>query len=386
MLFGLLFLLAGAALLTITYILVRYAIIHFVPVQQEGRQAAGQGPGPLPPGTPVNTPVQASMSVTQAALDDQKGAVLRQLWTGSAIGLAIMSVISVLLGWWMAGRVLSPLRTITAAARRISATSLDQRLALQGPDDELKELGDTFDGLIGRLQVAFEAQRRFVANASHELRTPLARQRALGQVALCDPDATLTSLRTAHERILAAGEQQERLIEALLTLARGQAGIEVHEPFDLGRLTGEAIAARLAEAEQQEIVIHSSIRPAFVAGHRNLAERLVTNLLDNALRHNYPGGTIDVDTSVEEERPTLTVANSGPAVPAEAIDRLFQPFQRLSNDRTRRAGGLGLGLSIVRAIAQAHDGSVVATSRPGGGLVVTVTFPASTDHGGSMSQ
>ncbi|GAA2911805.1 sensor protein CutS [Actinoplanes cyaneus] len=382
LLFGLLFFATGATLLAITYLLVRYSILHISPGPVEGAQAApaGQGPSLLPEGSsgPIHqqSSMDFSMPATQAALESQKMVVLEQLWINSAFALAIMSAASVVLGWLMAGRVLRPLRTITTAARRISATSLNERLSLQGPDDELKELGDTFDGLLSRLQVSFEAQRRFVANASHELRTPLARQRALGQVALSNPHADEASLRAAHERILAAGAQQERLIEALLTLARGQAGIDTREPFDLGELAREVVTARQSDAEHRSVALRSSIAPATMAGHRNLTERLIINVIDNAIRHNVPGGRVDVETYVLDSRPLLVVSNTGPVVPAETIDRLFQPFQRLNTDRTSRTEGLGLGLSIVRAIAQAHEGTVTAVPRPGGGLTVTVAFPA----------
>jgi signal transduction histidine kinase len=248
-------------------------------------------------------------------------------------------------------------------------------LALQGPDDELKELGDTIDALLSRLEVSFEARHRFVANASHELRTPLTRQRAIGQVALADPEATTDSLRAAHERILVSGDQQERLIDALLTLAHGQAGIDVREPVDLADLVDDTIAARRTEAEQRSITVQSSIEPATVAGHRNLTERLVTNLIDNALRHNHSSGQLDIVLSTVDSCAVLTVGNTGPVVPAEEIDRLFQPFQRSQSGRAVPAKGFGLGLSIVEAVTQAHGGTVVATAPPTGGLVVTVTIP-----------
>ncbi|GIE92380.1 sensor histidine kinase [Actinoplanes regularis] len=387
-LFGLLFFGIGAALLITTYFLVRYSIMHFGSGPQDGAQMAPAGqaaPSPLLPEGggnmgPQQSSMEFSMPATEAALASQRVVVLQTLWVNSAIALAIMSAASVVLGWLMAGRVLRPLRTITAATRRISATSLNERLSLQGPDDELKELGDTFDGLLSRLQVSFEAQRRFVANASHELRTPLARQRALGQVALADPNASEASLRIAHERILAAGAQQERLIEALLTLARGQAGIEVREPFDLGELTREAVTSRQAEAEHRLIALRADITPALMAGHRNLTERLITNLIDNAIRHNTPHGWLEVRVTTLGARPVLTVRNTGPVVPPEAIDRLLQPFQRLQTERTTNTNGLGLGLSIVQAIVQAQDGTVHIAPLPGGGLAVTVTFPEPPVH------
>ncbi|MET9384256.1 HAMP domain-containing sensor histidine kinase [Streptomyces sp. NPDC002928] len=381
-----LFLVSGATLLAVTYFLVRHSVSGGPPAEGYAFAPGGgvkppsgaEGPF-VSPGPGQGIGGQGALDVLskqqQKALEDQKSEVMHQLLVQSGIALALMSVISVALGWVVAGRMLRPLRTITATARGISATSLHQRLALEGPGDELTELGDTFDGLLGRLEDSFQAQRQFVANASHELRTPLARQRALGQVALADPDATVDSLRGAHERILIAGRQQERLIEALLTLTRSNAGIDVREPFDLARLTHEVIDVRRGEAKNRNIALHLSISPAMGAGHRNLAERLVTNLVDNALRHNVPLGRIDVATWTEDGRATLVVTNTGPVVPLDAVDRLFQPFQRLGATREARAEGLGLGLSIVQAIANAHDATISTRARPAGGLSITVTFP-----------
>ncbi|MGP3953259.1 sensor histidine kinase [Streptomyces sp. 7N604] len=383
LLYGALFLVSGAALLTITYLLV----LNSDGGSLSGGQSAPDGGGTRPAETAGSTPPvpppqgrggESTRDVLPAQareiMELQRDAVLDDLLVQSAIALALMSVISIALGWVVSGRILRPLRTITAAARDISATSLHQRLALDGPSDELKELGDTFDGLLGRLETSFEAQRRFVANASHELRTPLARQRTLGQLALSDPDADVESLRAAHERILAAGSQQERLIEALLTLARSNAGIEVSRPFDLGRLAQEVVAARRTDAEQWLVTLRCSLSATFAAGHRPLAERLVINLVDNALRHNEPYGWVEVATADAHGRAVLTVANSGPGVPPSAVDQIFQPFQRLGDPRTN-GEGLGLGLSIVQAIAAAHDATLAAEARPEGGLVFTVGFP-----------
>jgi signal transduction histidine kinase len=386
LLYGGLFLISGAALLAITYVLVRHAVgggpfkgSDFVPAPGGSRGPTSPDPDTLPPPSQPGAIEMLSIQAEQALIR-QKAAVMHQLLINSGIALALMSVISIVLGWIVAGRILGPLRTITAAARDISATSLHQRLALDGPSDELKELGDTFDGLLGRLESSFQAQRQFVANASHELRTPLARQRALGQVALSDPDATVESLRTAHERILAAGAQQERLIEALLTLTRSHLGIEVRHPFDLAQLTREVVDARRSEAEYRTVTVQPSISAATAAGHRPLAERLVTNLVDNALRHNIPHGWVEVTIRTVDGHAVLTVANTGPVVPPEAIDQLFQPFQRLGTARTGRGEGLGLGLSIVQAIATAHDATITTSARPEGGLTITVTFPAMNNH------
>jgi signal transduction histidine kinase len=233
----------------------------------------------------------------------------------------------------------------------------------------------TFDALLARLEASFTAQRQFIANASHELRTPLARQRVISQVALADPGATADTLRTAHERVLASGAQQEQLIEALLTLARGQAGLDQQGAFDLAALTRRVLATRRSEAEYRNLTLHADLRPAPASGSPRLAERLAVNLVDNALRHNVPGGRINLTTSTRNSQAVLRVANTGTEIPAAAVDRLFQPFERLGTDRTSRGEGTGLGLSIVQAIADAHGASITARPRPGGGMLVEVTFP-----------
>ncbi|MEU6426216.1 ATP-binding protein [Microbispora sp. NPDC046973] len=391
-LYGGLFLVSGAALLAVTYGLVVGAVDRPPAVVKLAVTVASPSPtapaapapgtwGPPPGGEATDAVMAAAQRDVQRNMARQKSAMLHTLLVQSAIALGLMSLASVLLGWVVAGRVLRPLRTITSIARDISATSLHRRLALAGPRDELRELGDTFDALLARLDGSFQAQRQFVANASHELRTPLARQRVLGQVALADPEPTLESLRTAHERILAAGQQQERLIEALLTLARGHAGLDERHPFDLARLVREAVAARAPAAHERQVTLRPSTGAAVSSGHRALAERLVANLLDNAIRYNVPGGQVDVTTGTQAGRAVLTVANTGPVVPADAVERILLPFQRLGPARTGRRGssqGFGLGLSIVSAIASAHDATLTVVPRPGGGLVVTVGFPMAT--------
>jgi signal transduction histidine kinase len=375
--YGGLFLASGAGLLTVTYVLVRrqYTAKLFI---TSGKVGAGVavgaksftiGPQPEPPGATLLTPEQV---VAQAHA--QSSAALHQLLVQSGIALAIMALLSIWLGWLMAGRALRPLRTITNAAREISASNLHRRLALDGPDDELRQLGDTFDGLLGRLEATFEAQRRFVANASHELRTPLTLERALVEVALADPNATVDTLRRTCEQVLAAGEQQERLIEALLTLSRSQRGLDSRESVDLA-----AIAAQTLELTPHDrLRIGATLEPARTSGDPRLVERLVANLIGNAVQHNIPGGWIDVTTGTGAGRASITVANSGPVIPAGELDRLFQPFQRLDSERTSSSDGgrLGLGLSIVQAIAAAHTADVTAHARHEGGLQVEVGFPA----------
>ncbi|MFF0269995.1 sensor histidine kinase [Kribbella sp. NPDC004536] len=389
--YGGLFLASGAALLAITYVLVVHATSGFTFTGQNGSVASVSSPGKSAApraqeptnltqnGTlPGLTPEQARASVEQlqAQAAQQREAQLHQLVTQSGIALAIMAVVSIALGWIIAGRMLRKLRTITTAVREISATNLHDRLVLSGPNDEIKELGDTFDGLLARLEASFQAQRRFVANASHELRTPLTRQRALAQVALADPDPTVTSLRTAHERILTSGAQQERLIDSLLTLARGQVGPGDYQPFDLADLTYDALSVRRPAAEARQLSLDTRLRPATASGDRQLVERLITNLIDNAIRHNTPAGSIVVTTDTRAGAAVLSVTNSGPVIPPEEIDRLFEPFQRLGTDRTHHTEGHGLGLSIVQAIADTHNATITTKTPPDGGLEIEVSFPA----------
>jgi signal transduction histidine kinase len=397
LIYGGLFLICGAGLLAITYVLVDNATAGYFSSTGPGGRAAGAIVGPAasagkhgnpPAATQIISTGPGSRTVTltprqaralthrmQAAAASQHASEMHQLLIYSGVALAIMAAVSAGLGWIVAGRVLRPLRTITAAARDISATSLHRRLALRGPADELKELGDTFDGLLARLDASFAAQRQFVANASHELRTPLAWQRTLVQVALADPGADFESLRAACERVLTSGAHQERILEALLTLSRGQAGLGKREPFDLATLAGHVLRSRQPDAQDRQLAIHSALAPAPATGDPRLAERLIANLADNALRHNVPGGSVEVVTGTKNSRAILSVINTGPVVPAAAVGRLLQPFQRLAADRTGHGEGLGLGLSIVQAITQAHGAILTIRAQPSGGLHAEVSFP-----------
>ena len=303
----------------------------------------------------------------------QRASDSHQLLVDSGIALAVVALFALLAGWLVAGRMLRPIRTITRTARRISSTSLHERLALAGPDDELKELGDTLDDLFARLDAAFEAQRRFVAHASHELRTPLTRERTLVQVALGDP-STPEVWRTTGEELLASNREQEALIDGLLTLASSETGIEEVERVDLADIC-RAVVSRLDVADRRGVRLETTLRPAPVDGDPRLIERLAANLVDNAVTHNVADGRVHVSTNAEEGAAVLSVMNTGPAVSPDEIDRLFQPFQRLDPRRTLHANGHGLGLSIVRAVATAHGAGVVAEPMPDGGLTVSVTFP-----------
>lgn len=301
---------------------------------------------------------------------------MHRLLVDLGIALAIVAILSLGLGWFLAGRLLRPLQTITKAARSISAKSLHRRLALDGPRDELREVGDTFDELLERLERSFEAQRQFVANASHELRTPLTLERAIVEVALADPQASNQTLRATCQRVLAIGEQQERMIDALLVLARSERGLERGDPFDLSRLASEVIVARDPDIASGGLRLESDLCEARMSGDASLTERLVANLIDNAVRYNVGGGWIRVTTATTKGQAILTVSNSGPLVPDQDIERLFHPFQRMGAARASHGDGHGLGLSIVSAIAAAHDAELQARARPGGGLQISVGFAA----------
>jgi signal transduction histidine kinase len=320
---------------------------------------ASSGSGPSPQAIAIAAAGQASAA---------RGTLL--LWSGIALG--IMAVIATWLGWIVAGRALRPLRTITAAAREISASNLHRRLALAGPDDELRRLGSTFDELLERLEGAFSAQRQFAANVSHELRTPLTFDRTVLEVALADPDASAADLRVACERVLRSGEHQERLIDALLMLSRGQRGLERHEPVDLATVGAQA----LASVDAAELTVERSLQPALAQGDPRLLERLVANLVSNAVTHNEPGGRLAVATHNVEGHGILRVSNGGAVIAPQDAARLFEPFERLDGSRASAADGLGLGLSIVRAIADAHGASIATTLPAEGGLSIEVAFPA----------
>ncbi|WP_030441374.1 sensor histidine kinase [Actinoplanes subtropicus] len=286
----------------------------------------------------------------------------------SAVALVVVAVASIALGRLIASRALRPLRAITHSARSMSANTLDGRLRVPAAYEEFAELADSLDGLAYRLHQAFTAQRQFIANASHELRTPLTVQRALLQLTLADPDATAGTLRAAGRELLDLGRQQEHLIDALLTLANGHQGVDRWTEFDLAELTAKVVL----DQPRHGIRVDTQLAPATVTGDPALAASLITNLVVNAVRHNVPGGSVEIATTAAGR---LTVANTGPEIPAAEIDRLLQPFQRLGTDRTDQTDGHGLGLAIVAAIAHAHRAPLSVSPGPDGGLHITVDFP-----------
>jgi signal transduction histidine kinase len=362
-----LFLLAGAMLLAITYLLVANSRFMGSPPQPTLPQLSIPGGGGFaPPGPDIG----ADLGDRLAA---QRARDLQRLLGAGGVALAVMTVLSGGLGWIVARRALRPLRTMAGTARTISERNLHERLAITGTQDEVKELADTFDGLLTRLEGAFEAQRRFVANASHELRTPLTVQRSLIEVALADDGATTGDLRHTCERVLVNNQHQERLIEALLTLARSQRGLDRRLPVDLDQVAAALVGDLDAPGAPR---IETDLAAAPTEGDRPLVERLATNLIENAVRHNTPGGWLRVRTGMHQGRPSLWVSNSGPRIRPDQIGTLFQPFQRLGTSRTTTDGrdGLGIGLSIVDAIATAHGATIEARPLPEGGLDVLVQF------------
>ncbi|MEU6036879.1 HAMP domain-containing sensor histidine kinase [Actinomadura sp. NPDC047616] len=289
------------------------------------------------------------------------------------ITIAVITVLAFAVCWWLTGRLLRPLHRVTATARRLSLSTLHERIALTGPQDELKELADTFDAMLDRLEQAVASQRRFVANASHELRTPLAVQRTAIEVGLADPSPAKVARIRAE--LLRNTQRSERLIEGLLVLAQGERGLDARAPVDLTVVVEQVVKDHRPLAERGAVTVEAGFaaRPVTVPGDEVLLTRLVANLVQNAIRHNHPGGHVLVEVSPGTG---LVVRNTGPRVPPDQVGALFEPFRRLHPDRTGSGDGAGLGLSIVAAVARAHDGTVRATANPDGGLTVTVALPA----------
>jgi signal transduction histidine kinase len=323
---------------------------------------------------PVDSQAPAAVTGTGNGIGPQ------QLVVGSAVALAVLVPVALAAGWFVAGRFLRPLRAITATATAISAGNLHQRLNLGEPTDELTELGHILDDLFARLQASFDAQRHFVANASHELRTPLAGLRTLLEVALADPDADADALRSVCREALILGGHQERLVQALLTLATSERGITRTDTLDLAQVATGVLASRRDQATQGGIELAEHLAPAVTAGDPRLIESLVANLIDNAIRHNHRDGRVEVTTRTYGAQATLTVVNSGPVIPDDQIRRLSEPFQRLAPDRHSRHDGHGLGLAIVSAVARAHHATLTTGARPEGGLAITVRFAHPSHH------
>lgn len=363
LLYGGMFFLAGSLLLAVMYLLVGRILDEILRAS-----VVMQVPVPDPSALPYPS--------VRELLAQFKAEVLGELLRQSLLVLAGVGIMALVLGWFVADRALAPLNKVTATARRLSESTLHERIGLDGPQDEIKELADTFDAMLGRLHAAFDSQRRFVANASHELRTPLAIDRTLLEVALGDPDAS-EDLEVVGRTLLATNARNERLIEGLLLLARSERELTTRRPVGLHDLAEAALARLGDEMAERGITVRREVAPATVVGEPVLLEQTVVNLVQNAVRHNVAAGEAVVRTSARNGLALLEVENTGPVVAAHDLENLFEPFRRLGDDRTSDGGrGTGLGLSIVRSVARAHGGDVSATPRVGGGLVVTVRVPS----------
>jgi signal transduction histidine kinase len=374
LLYGGLFLVSGVVLLAITYVLVRHATGHVLIIGTTG----SVDDAPVTDATQLPEPLRASVAALRAKANNQRDSVLNQLLIQSGIALAIMSVASVGLGWLMAGRVLRPLRSMTAATQRISHDKLHERLAVDGPRDELKDLGDTIDELLARLEEAFDAQRRFVANASHELRTPLAMMRTSVDVATGKPDPIPAPVAALGTKIREGLDQADRLLESFLSLAYAQnRELSDIETVALGPLVGAALDRHRAAITDQGIAVEEHLGHVEVDGSRTLLTRMIDNLLDNAVRHNQPNGWLRIETRSSENEAVLLVENGGAPLDPHDVRHVAEPFRRLGADRVGSENGVGLGLSIVAAIAAAHAGHLELTALREGGLGATVTLPTS---------
>ena len=311
---------------------------------------------------------------TASGLQTQRQRALSKLLVFSLVGLGVMTAASGGLGWFMSGRVLRPVRVITATARRASEQHLGERLALTGARDELKELADTFDGMLERLDAAFATQRRFVANASHELRTPLTVMRTAIDVTLAKPSPTARQLTETAVRVRRSIDQAESMVGALLTLAVSDQGKLSTEFTDLATWAEDAIDAAAPEIERLALHVNAKLDPAETAGDPQLLERMIWNLVNNAARHNEPGGWIRLRTGASDAAVYLEIANSGPFIPHDAVPSLSEPFRRMQA-RTGVRDGVGLGLSIARSVVTAHRATFTARSQPAGGLDISVVIP-----------
>jgi signal transduction histidine kinase len=399
-----LFVIAGAMLLAVNYGLVYHRETRKGTVSQIICGVTTNGPGdvqhaptadqlkcPVPPGAGAVYLNGSGLGVKQTfaagfppppkelqkLVQSSQDHALRTLAIESGVALSLMAVASLGLGWLIAGRVLRPVHRITDTARRLSQETLHERINLEGPNDELKELADTFDAMLSRLDRAFSSQRRFVANASHELRTPLATERILIDEALANRGASPDEFRAILEQLRVNSEETEALINALLVLARSERGVDRWVPVDLADLAADVIQQTRPEAVTKGVLLRTDLAPAPTMGDPALLERLVGNLVENAVRHNLlTDGWVEVRAGSSRGQATLVVTNSGSVIAPHHVSWLFEPFRRQGTDRTRTDGGFGLGLSIVQSVVQAHRGQVTAQPPESGGMEITISLPA----------
>ena len=369
--YGSLFFVTGTLLVAVTY---------FFTVRTVNAKFQVHFPAPKPPpGVTLprsNEVVYGMQGDIRSQIAEHRRAILNQLIQSSALTVVVLGLVAVGLGYLVAGRMLRPLQTVTATARRLSESTLHERIGLTGPRDEIKDLADTFDSMLDRLHQAFDSQRRFIANASHELRTPLAINRTAIEVALARP-GTPPETKALGRKLLVANARNERLIEGLLLLARSERELRTRTPTDLADLARGALDQLRIAAEEARITIVPTLSSGVTTGDVILLERSVINLVENAIKYNAVDGRVWVHTGTVGGRPYLVVENTGPVVSAEDTAAMFEPFRRLRSDRVRSARGTGLGLSIVRAVVRAHGGTVETVPRPSGGLAITLRLTPS---------
>lgn len=389
--YGGVFLALGAVLLVVNYALVDAALPgDRERLRQQVAENLGVDPDSFRPERGLR-PGGGADQLGFGELIDQAGAevesdLLNDILLRSGVALASIGMISIVVGWFLAGRQLRPIRQVTRAARRISNDNLHERVALAGPHDELRELGDQFDSMLERLEHAFAAQREFAANASHELRTPLTIIGTELEVTLSQPAPTEDELAETHRVVRTALQRAEDVIARLLILAQAEAGIGAYERTDLRDQARAALEDRRPEIEQMRLRVAMNLESASLRGDTHLLSRLVDNLIANACNHNVPDGTIDVRTKSTADGVALRVENTGTIIPADRVAGLFDRFARLDRSRSHATGGVGLGLAIVRSIAHAHGGQVSEQPRPGGGLIVDVRLPAHSQPAGPKPQ
>lgn len=375
LLYGGLFLIVGAVLLVVNYFVVRRNLTVEPAVLRERielRLGRSLFSFQTVPSLAENRRLE---TLLRAAAGDLRQEALHSVIVESITAFVAMAIACLGLGWLVAARALRPLKQITGTARRLSDATLHERIDLAGPEDELKELADTFDEMLGRLDAAFESQRRFVANASHELRTPLSIIRAELDVTMSNPQPSLEEFSAMAAVVREATDRSERLIDSLLTLARGESTVVGNEPVDLDELGSRVVDRVARQAEERDVRLETSLRPARLAGEEVLLERLIENLVENAVRYNVPRGWVRLATEADAAGALVTVTNSGEHVRADEIESLFEPFRRRGADRVRSGRGVGLGLAIARSVARAHGGSIDASPRAQGGLEVAVHLP-----------
>jgi signal transduction histidine kinase len=392
-LYAMVFVLAAGALLALTLTLVSTSLDRAAaansPAQQKYRanleaaliqadQAAANGKPDADLQKKRAHLKQQLIEANAASGDTLRAGTVNTLLGASLLAIVVLVPASGLGGWLLAGRALRPVGAITEAARRASDTRLHERLALRGPRDEITNLADTFDTMLDRLEHAFDAQRRFVANASHELRTPLAVARTAIDVTLAKPQRTTEHLERMAADVHGAINRAEHLVEGLLTLTRSQHLAHAAEPTDLATAAQDALDLESNEINACALTVHAHLEPAPATGDRALLDRLVSNLINNAIRHNQPDGWLSVHTHHDGQHAVITIANTGPPIEPTRVPELFQPFHRADGPARSNTRGLGLGLSIVRAVADAHHAQITADARPDGGLAITIRLPPQT--------